>query len=115
VLFGLDLANSISDILLERRSRASAGGLPSLEYLIHMLASFTTGAAVAAYVWGSSDSSLSQIQIVRGVATIAVGTMLMTFEAGLFIRAVRARRTLRLGPSWPATVKPDPQSSAASP
>src|SRR5687767_9934232 len=38
-LFILDLANSSADVLLERRSRASAGGLPSLEYLVHILAS----------------------------------------------------------------------------
>jgi hypothetical protein len=47
VLFAFDLMNNGVDVLLERSSRSTLGGLPSVEYLFHILATFLTGLTVA--------------------------------------------------------------------
>lgn len=94
-LLGLDLLNSSADVLLERRSRASLGGLPSGEYLIHVLASFGTGVAAATYLLAGTDAarpieSAVLAWQVRGV--LALGLALLLLEGALFARALHARR-----------------------
>ena len=85
-LFGLDLLNSVADVLLEKRSRAPLGGLPSAEYLIHVLASLVTGMAVSAFWWAPA-AALTASQLARGWATVGVGVLLFAVEASLFVRA----------------------------
>ena len=46
-LLVLDVAISIADFALERRSRAHLGGLPSGEYVLHMMLAILFGAFVA--------------------------------------------------------------------
>ena len=87
ILFVLDLANSTADVLLERKSRASAGGLPSLEYLIHILASLISGAAMSAFIF-APPGPLTELQVIRGTATIAIGVVLFAVETTLFLRCV---------------------------
>jgi hypothetical protein len=104
-VLGLDLLNSSADVLLERRSRAAIGGLPSAEYLVHVLSSFGTGVAAAAYFLAAPDARapISPTLLawqVRGV--LALGVALLLFEGTLFARALRSRaRTIEaaLGPT----------------
>lgn len=93
-LFAGDFVNNVIDVLLERRSRATLGGLPSAEYLIHILANFLTGLTVATYYWHSLPTAtpLSQVQIGRGVMTIVLAALLLLIESSLFLRAVTRRK-----------------------
>jgi hypothetical protein len=47
LLLGCDLAISVGDFLVERDSRRDLGGLPSGEYLLHVLMAILFGALVA--------------------------------------------------------------------
>jgi hypothetical protein len=90
VLFGLDLLNNVADVLLEKGSRAPLGGLPSAEYLVHILATLLTGMALSAY-WWAPETALSASQVARGWATVALGVLLFAAEASLFGRALLSR------------------------
>jgi len=46
----LDFANNIADVLLEPRSRASLGGLPPLEYVIHIVGATASGVIGALWI-----------------------------------------------------------------
>jgi hypothetical protein len=90
VLVGLDLLNNVADVLLEKSSREPLGGLPSAEYLIHILASMLVGMAISAF-WWAPVQALSPSQELRGWVTVALGTLLFVGEGALFGRALRAR------------------------
>ena len=86
-LFVLDIANSAVDVLLERRSRATLGGLPSGEYLIHTLSSFGMGVAVAAYVFARPTLPLPEptgILALQVKGMLGVGIVLFVVEGALF-------------------------------
>lgn len=92
VLFTADLVNSAIDVMLERRSRARLGGLPSLEYLLHILASVGLGAAIATWWWlGPLDAPPSGTLPWRGAATLLLGSALFLVEACLFAGALAGR------------------------
>ncbi len=93
-LFAGDFVNNVIDVLLERRSRATLGGLPSAEYLIHILANFLTGLTVATYYWYSlpTATQLSLFQTGRGVLTIVIAALLLFVESSLFLRAITRRK-----------------------
>ena len=90
-LFLADLANTVADVLLERTSRAPLGGLPSGEYLLHILGTLLTGMAVATF-WWNPPGDLSAVQVARGWATVGIGSTLFAIEASLFGRAIARRR-----------------------
>jgi hypothetical protein len=92
-LIAADLANSVVDVLLERRSRESLGGLPSGEYLVHVLSSFGTGLAVASYTMslGSPAPVLDGPLWWQIHAMVAMGVVLLAIEGVLFARAIAAR------------------------
>ncbi|HYC01425.1 MAG TPA: hypothetical protein VEC57_19990 [Candidatus Limnocylindrales bacterium] len=100
VLFAIDMTNSVVDVLLERRSRAPLGGLPSGEYLVHVLSSFGTGLAVASYTvaLGSPAPQPEGLLKWQVWAMLASGCALFVIEATLFVRALTARRL-----QWPLT------------
>ena len=50
-LFALDVGISIWDFSLEQDSRRYLGGLPSGEYVLHMLMAMVFGALVTSYLW----------------------------------------------------------------
>jgi len=54
-LLGFELLNTMSDVILEPRSRRNIGGLPPVEYALHIFLSLTTGAALASIVWATHD------------------------------------------------------------
>lgn len=95
--FAFDLVNNAVDVLVEKRSRATLGGLPSVEYLVHILSTFLTGVIVATFWWQSSASGFAPVelttsQLVRGGGALFIGSSLLFIELGLFVRAVMARR-----------------------
>jgi hypothetical protein len=95
-LAGLDLANSAVDVLLERGSREPLGGLPSLEYLLHVMSSFGLGTAVAT-MWifgrdGFVPLAHDRFTLWRGVGMMALAGGLVVLEAALFARAIAERR-----------------------
>lgn len=50
LLLGLDFANNVVDVLLEPRSRAAIGGLPPMEYAIHIVGATASGAITGAFL-----------------------------------------------------------------
>lgn len=100
-LFGLDLVNSSADVVLERRSRAALGGLPSAEALLHMLATFLVGATAATYYW-HGDAPLTSFQSLRGGALVVAGIATFALEGVLFARALGARAGRAALPARPA-------------
>jgi hypothetical protein len=95
-LVGLDLANGAADVLLERRSRATLGGLPPVESLVHLLSSFGMGLAVAAYVLAPSLPAPTGLLAWQVWGTFSSGVVVFALEATLFARAVGRRRQLRI-------------------
>jgi hypothetical protein len=93
LLFAADLGNSVIDVLLERRSRTDLGGLPSGEYLVHILSTFGTGIAVASYTMalGSPAPVLEGLLRWQVWGMIGMGLVLLAIEGGLFVRALGAR------------------------
>jgi hypothetical protein len=94
-LFAFDVVNTAVDVVLERRSRETLGGLPSLEYLLHVLASIGVGAIAATFWWKRSDTAVfSDTQMIRGMVALVGGTVLFLVEATLFARAIGARASV---------------------
>ncbi len=94
-LFAINLAIIAADVLLERSSRAPLGGLPSVEYLLHVLIVFGLGGAAATFWWASrpeTGAPLDGLDRTRIVGSIGFTTVLMVIEAGLFSRALLSRR-----------------------
>jgi len=94
-LFAVDLVNSGADVLLERRSRARLGGLPSLESLVHSVSTFVIGLALGAYLFlpeGTAFFTSRDLLVLQARGMIAFGTLLLAVEAALFVAALRARR-----------------------
>jgi len=92
-LFAADMGNSVIDVLLEKGSRAGLGGLPSGEYLVHILSTFGTGVAVASYTMalGSPSPVLEGLLLWQVWGMIAMGLTLLAVEGVLFARALGAR------------------------
>jgi len=92
-LFAADMGNSVIDVLLERKSRAGLGGLPSGEYLVHILSTFGTGVAVASYTMalGSPAPVLEGLLLWQVWGMIAMGVVLLSIEGVLFARALGGR------------------------
>lgn len=96
-IFSLDLLNTVIDVILEKDSRENLGGLPSGEYLLHIVGTFFTGVAVATFWWHSSSAGFSgfeptTVQWTRGILTLVLGGGLFLLEAGLFASALYRRR-----------------------
>lgn len=91
-LFALDLLNTAVDVWLERASRQALGGLSSAEYLLHVLSSVGLGAAIATLWWRHEVMGpLTELQVLRGGLTLAMGGALLLIEGALFARAIWAR------------------------
>lgn len=94
-LFAINLTIIAADVLLERSSRAPLGGLPSLEYLLHVFIVFGLGGAAATFWWASrpeTGAPLDGLDRTRIIGSLGFTTVLMAIEAGLFSRALLARR-----------------------
>lgn len=92
--FGLYLVVTAVDVLLERSSRATLGGLPPLEYLLHVLIVFGIGGAAATFWWSSTAESggpLEGMDRTRLIGSIAFTATLMILEGFLYARALLKR------------------------
>jgi len=97
-LFALDMVNSVIDVLLERRSRERLGGLPSVEYMLHILSTFGMGLAVASYAFLRGSPSLPApvgMLAWQVRATFAVGLIIFLTEGVIFARVLMRRRLAR--------------------
>ncbi len=96
-LAGLDLLNNIADVLLEKDSRAPLGGLPRIEYLLHILGTFFVGLTVAAIWFDSSSAGFTPLPSEpmytwRATAVIVSTLALFGVEATLWARSLANRR-----------------------
>lgn len=103
-IFVLDFLNSIADVSLERDSRASLGGIPPCEYIIHTIGSTFAGAITATYfIMGWSfqtqptalmpiDSrSLPMLFTLQGIL-LAGGSLTLTAVEGFLFLRTNAKR-----------------------
>ncbi len=97
-LFAADVAVTIVDVLAEPASRAPLGGLPGLEYLVHILATFLLGGAAATFWWSAErgGSPLTTFDTLRLMAAIGLTAALLFTETALFVRSRQRERSLRL-------------------
>jgi hypothetical protein len=103
VLLGCEVVNTMADTILEPRSRKSTGGLPPVEYSLHVFLSIVTGAALASIVWGTHDllfqtPSLSwrtldiPLQVLLGsYSSVLIALGMFVFESVGFFRLLRRR------------------------
>jgi hypothetical protein len=117
-LLAVDLAISIADFALERRSRALLGGLPTGEYLLHVSIAILYGAFVAAVAfeagaWADLPTRVAWEpapvpDVLRWTLTAMAPLVLATgaLDALAVVRLGRARGTVR------ATTSPAPGSTA---
>ena len=98
-LFTFDLVDDVADVLIEPRSRAPLGGLPPLEYLVHMIAIALSGGAWATFVlagWATRHAPTALVPfalpwwLLWYARVVAVGALLM--GAGDAIRLILSSR-----------------------
>jgi hypothetical protein len=96
-LFAVHLSITAADVLLERSSRAALGGLPPVEYLLHVLVTFGIGGAAATFWWASSATAgpLEGGDAARIVGSVIFTAALLAVEGTLLIRSVLSRRRQR--------------------
>ena len=98
-LFAFDFVNNLIDAALESRSRAELGGLPTAEYVVHIIGSTFAGAITIAFFttsWAnrsgpseliSNHGLLPNWLIVNGQILAASAAVLTAVELGLFLRS----------------------------
>jgi hypothetical protein len=94
-LFALDFVNSAVDAFLEQDSRASLGGLPRLEYVIHVIGATFMGAITVTFVIGGwqlagLDTALDPRDVpmlmkLNAIAVSAGAFALAGYEAGVML------------------------------
>jgi hypothetical protein len=99
-LVAFDLAISVGDFCLERESRAALGGLPTGEYLLHVVMGIVYGAFVAAIVFEAGIGATLSTSIrwdpgrVPSLLRLALGllaplVLLSGIQDALAVRALR--------------------------
>lgn len=89
LLFAFHFASVGADALLERGSRSGVGGLPPLEYLVHVAGATATGAALAAFLI-APPASLWPAYRALLVAMVLMGSVVSGTELVMFLRALLA-------------------------
>src|SRR5690606_20434487 len=80
-LFAFDFTNSVADAFLERDSRAGLGGLPRLEYVLHIVGATMMGViTLSFFLRGLPYASLPSAMPAR-----TTGSLLMTANALLTV------------------------------
>ena len=104
-LAAADLLNNLADVILEPRSRAPLGGLPPLEYVIHIVGATASGVIAGAWAIGAWPLAALPTELAppgevpgwlaaNGHALYAGAAAMLVGEATLLIRAMlRARVT----------------------
>ena len=105
VILLIDFLNSMIDVLLEPNSRQSLGGLPPMEYAVHMVTMFLSGAimAIAVIECGSSWNVESRVgyrllnvpplALALGWQIIVIATGFCLFEGANFTRSLITAKT----------------------
>ena len=99
-LFVVDLGISIWDFLIEKKSRRQLGGLPSGEYVLHIVMAMVFGALVASVFFGAGDWATQPTRLAfepvavptllrYALGVMALGVLLSGFQDAL--AAVRLR------------------------
>jgi hypothetical protein len=97
-LMALDFVNNLLDVWLEGPSRADLGGVPRLEYLIHVIGATASGAVTASFVVLGRGLVALPTELVEGAIPswlawnaqgIAVGCLVIAVvEGSLLARAI---------------------------
>jgi hypothetical protein len=102
-LAAADFLNNLADVILEPRSRAPLGGLPPLEYVIHIVGATASGVIAGAWAIGAWPLAALPTELAppgevpgwlaaNGHALYAGAAAMLIGEAALLIRAtLRAR------------------------
>lgn len=132
-LLGFELINTMTDVVLEPRTRKNIGGLPPVEYILHIFLSLMTGAALASIIWATHDKinaptslHLETLQVGSMVLAGAYSSIVMamgmfSFELYSFIKllgqrgAKPASPAVAVKPSLPLDLSPAPLPSAVKP
>ncbi len=91
-LFAFDFVNSVTDAFLERDSRAALGGLPRLEYVLHIVGATLMGVITLSFFlrglpYASLPSGLparctgSTLMTVNALITVGISFLLAGYEA----------------------------------
>ena len=107
-VLAVEVANTMSDVILEPKSRRNIGGLPATEYVVHIFLSILTGAALACVVWGTRDllhaSTYLGLRTIDIPAYVRAGAYLSVVIAlGMF--AFELRGFFRLAPHAKAALR----------
>jgi hypothetical protein len=101
-VFAFDFLNNVADVILEPKSRAPLGGLPPLEYAIHIVGATASGSVGALWIATAHPLAHLPTALVPGgelpswLATngylLAAGTVAMVAgEGALLVRALSRR------------------------
>ena len=85
-----DVVNSMVDVVLEPQSRAPLGGLPPMEYAVHMLTMFVSGAIMVVAVIGclqqlNAPASLRYRPLEVAAASLMFGWQIVVVAGGFCI------------------------------
>jgi hypothetical protein len=76
ILLSFELINTMTDAILEPKTRKSMGGLPPVEYYLHIFLSIVTGAALASIIWGTYsmlwEAPSISLRMIEGVPLLAL-------------------------------------------
>jgi hypothetical protein len=108
LLLGIDVGISIADFALERKSRANLGGLPSGEYVLHMIMAMLFGAFVTMLMphllrWIQAETALipssdfARAWMRLTLAAFAIGVLASGFLDA--IAALRLSQKMHVGPT----------------
>jgi hypothetical protein len=103
-LLSCELVNTMSDTILEPYSRRKLGGLPPVEYSLHVFLSIVTGAALASIVWGTYDLlfeppsfalgslDIPTFALLGSYSSVLIALGFFAFESCGFVRLLVQRR-----------------------
>jgi len=104
VVLAIELINTITDVILEPGSRRNIGGLPPVEYVIHIVLSLMTGAALASVIWGTRELvfaptylglrtiDVSVVMRAGAYSSVAAALAIGSFELSQFLRLSSQRQ-----------------------
>jgi hypothetical protein len=116
-LFVVDVGVSIWDFSLERRSRQFLGGLPSGEYVLHMLIAMVFGAVVTSVVFKAGPDLHAPTSLVYSPATVPFLVRLLLFAMAVVVLFSGIQDALAAGQMWSRRnqVKPASQVTPQQP
>jgi hypothetical protein len=102
-VLAFEVLNTFWDVVLEPNSRRKLGGVPPSEYVIHVMLSILTGAALASIIWGARTLlaqpsyigfrtlDVPTMPLVGGYVSIVIALAMFAFEFSGFIKLSNQR------------------------